>query len=402
MNVRTVNNLLSSSYNIDEVEKIQAILTEAFDRDEKKRFQMETVIGCGVFGLTWKIKCLPSSDPTSTGSSSEPDIRHLVLKTEATLTFGLLDRSSDSLDIFPEYDDIEPMYDRKWLKMLKWAKHVVRDMTPEDDPLAQQFLGRSLNGAEAEYWVYMEWLENGTLGTFIDKASESEVIQVPLPNRLLWRFFLCMTRMCIAMGWPPQQPEGDDPQPVTERAHGPAYGGLSHSDIHSGNVMLGGFMPDDPDKEHWLTPILKLIDFGEMKKLEGEQKEIEKANAANLYAIGYIMLMLVKLDTQWPGHSAQPWRLDPSQPEFLTFGAPLLPDVNGVDPYPTLDPNLRNLVCLCLARESKKRLSPSIMANVAVKCIAERDEKYYRDRGVEGESDESIREILQEILFNAD
>lgn len=44
--------------------------------------------------------------------------------------------------------------------------------------------------------------------------------------------------MCIAMGWPPEQPDGENPQPVIEEIDGSPYGGLIHRDLHEGNSKL--------------------------------------------------------------------------------------------------------------------------------------------------------------------
>jgi hypothetical protein len=37
------------------------------------------------------------------------------------------------------------------------------------------------------------------------------------------------------------------------------------SGTHAYSVMFGDMIPGDPDLEHSLTPILKLIDFGSMR-----------------------------------------------------------------------------------------------------------------------------------------
>lgn len=41
------------------------------------------------------------------------------------------------------------------------------------------------------------------------------------------------------MGWPPEKPDGEDPQPVIEEINGPAYGALVHRDIFLDDFSVG-------------------------------------------------------------------------------------------------------------------------------------------------------------------
>lgn len=60
-------------------------------------------------------------------------------------------------------------------------------------------------------WLYMEWLENGTMLRFIKKVKESNT---KLPNRLLWRFSMC--RESPAPIFSPKFSENDTAQTKTE------------------------------------------------------------------------------------------------------------------------------------------------------------------------------------------
>ncbi|KAH6651876.1 hypothetical protein BKA67DRAFT_537725 [Truncatella angustata] len=117
--------------------------------------------------------------------------------------------------------------------------------------------------------VVMELLPNGTVEDFVTKATyymETELIQ-HLPNRLLWRFFLCckdiqsnVVRMMIGMAFPHEQVAGEAPQLEDFPAGLSTEGPFTHIDLHIGNVMIGDFIPTEP--EHEISPIMKLIDFG--------------------------------------------------------------------------------------------------------------------------------------------
>ncbi|KAI0455932.1 hypothetical protein F5B21DRAFT_523154 [Xylaria acuta] len=294
--------------------------------------------------------------------------------------------------------------EKKWLKVLRWSKHIVNDVTPTKDPLARQFPGIRSHHMDIDNWIYLEWLENGTLKRFVDRAIQ---LEIRLPNRLLWRFFLCLIRMCIAMGWPAEKPEEEDPEPVTEIAKGRARGGLIHGDMHDQNIMFGNFIPDDPDMEHTITPILKLIDLGGMRMVEGDRDAMRGAVRENLFDIGIIMVELVTLSSDtargiYPSESlATKFRVAPSSSqELMTNGGVILPNGN-TNPYPKLDTALRGLICSCLATTPENRPAASALANVVTTCIKNRDGQFYTSRGYTKESDDDIRSIINQLIFNA-
>ncbi|KAI0438127.1 hypothetical protein F4803DRAFT_570026 [Xylaria telfairii] len=382
------------------------ILTQYFNRDEENRFHMDSVVGGGMFGLTWKLRYVASPTPSSPAPSSQ----HIVLKTDRI--YSLYDDVSGVENEEKEdEDEDEEEFDRgqslmpneiKWLRVLRWSKHIVKEVTFTKDPLTRQFPGIRSHNMDIDNWIYLEWLENGTVKKFVDRATE---LGIQFPNRLLWRFFLCLVRMCIAMGWPAEEPDEEDPQPVTEVARGRPKGGLIHGDMHDQNIMFGNFIPNDPDMEHEITPILKLIDLGGMRMVDDNRAAMRGAVHENLFDIGIIMVQFVTLSSDtargiYPSESlATKFKLSPNSDELMTNANVILPTEN-FNPYPNLESALRGLICSCLATNPENRPSVSGLANVVTTCIRNRDAQFYADRGFEGESDDDIRSILQQLIFD--
>ncbi|RYC61806.1 hypothetical protein CHU98_g4415 [Xylaria longipes] len=110
--------------------------------------------------------------------------------------------------------------EKAMLQALRWAKHISTGVEISNDHLTQKFPGT--------------------------------------PRHQL-------TRMVIAMGWPPEKPDGENPQPVIEEANGPAHGALVHRDLFNddsgvGNIMVGDLLPEDPGLEHMCKQYLKYGD----------------------------------------------------------------------------------------------------------------------------------------------
>ncbi|KAI1260241.1 hypothetical protein F5Y18DRAFT_441926 [Xylariaceae sp. FL1019] len=103
----------------------------------------------------------------------------------------------------------------------------------------------------------MEYLENGDLVRLSERLGRTDHA---LPNRVLWSFFLFLTRACVGMAYP--QRRNDDPPLSLEVVpdNDVSINGLLHDDFQLGNVMVGS-VGDFPE-EHGIVPPLKLIDFG--------------------------------------------------------------------------------------------------------------------------------------------
>ncbi|KAI0843574.1 kinase-like domain-containing protein [Hypoxylon sp. FL0890] len=153
--------------------------------------------------------------------------------------------------------------ERAFLMRLRNAEHIIQIVdVPREDLVPRQPMGpdRSVGPFPA---IIMELAQNGDLYTFICKVREhGEAI----PNHILWQFFLCLIRGCIAMAYPPMSvPENSGKVgPITEtvppgRELWPEK--LVHFDLDPTNVFLDE-IEKGTDKEHKGVPVLKTGDFG--------------------------------------------------------------------------------------------------------------------------------------------
>ncbi|RYP58611.1 hypothetical protein DL769_008866 [Monosporascus sp. CRB-8-3] len=140
-------------------------------------------------------------------------------------------------------------------------------------------------------YLLLEFVENGDLSNFIMKLNEKNL---RVPNRILWSFWLCLVRACVAMEYPPRKfhprrrpkdAEGEPPNAALaalalddddrdlngkivdgqlfEDVPGPKRSPLEECGIiDTGEVFIGGFDVNAKDDEHLLVPRLKLADFG--------------------------------------------------------------------------------------------------------------------------------------------
>ncbi|KAI0846444.1 kinase-like domain-containing protein [Daldinia vernicosa] len=275
--------------------------------------------------------------------------------------------------------------EREYLRRFRGALHIVQILEVENNPLNNP----DIQGE----WITMEWLSCGSLGDFIVKAKRKTD---RLPNRLLWRFFLCLVRACIAMANPPNRSDG---RVERERVAGelPEVG-VSHSDLHNGNVVLGEPLEDF---EHTITPILKVIDFGNA----GEWAFIDFTGTtthSNLWDIGKLMVSLITLDERPHivnvGHGAVAL---PERGMILTTDAEqILPLDEPGAPYPLLDSELGRLVCWCLATEPEERPSLWDIGNQVGFAVASKLAAAYPDRPEE--DNDYISQLWRRIVFEAD
>ncbi|RYP40180.1 hypothetical protein DL767_001895 [Monosporascus sp. MG133] len=160
-------------------------------------------------------------------------------------------------------DDEDLRSEIGWLSMLKGAPHIVQTATAKNikpHPQNTQKRRRPI--------LVTEYVPNGTLGDMMKRVKESHG-DAAVPNRILWSIFLCLTRSMTALAYALGNfcmvfnegvriedefiPAGTEPI------------NLVHGDLHLNNVVIGEL--DPRHSEHWLCPIIKLIDFGAAKQL---------------------------------------------------------------------------------------------------------------------------------------
>ncbi|KAI0008342.1 kinase-like domain-containing protein [Xylariaceae sp. FL0662B] len=262
-----------------------------------------------------------------------------------------------------------------YLQRLRGGEHTVQLVNMPNDPLQE-------NHFDGE-WIILEWLPNGTLDDFLAKASAHGVKR--LPNRLLWRFLLCLVRGCCGMAWPRRR--RDDLLEVEIPIPGVPPEALAHNDLHTGNVLLGDFSVGG---EHAITPILKMIDFG----LAGDDK-VDLARASNLREVGELMTALITLegDSEIESTTVNYLGID-----IKTWASAILPPDLDEPRYPWLDEWLTTIVALCMAWDNRQKPTLQALSNWVPYAVVERDARFY---GVPEESNNSIRALCEQIILSA-
>ncbi|KAI0410810.1 hypothetical protein F5X98DRAFT_80002 [Xylaria grammica] len=265
----------------------------------------------------------------------------------------------------------------KWLGVLKHAKHVVDVLSIRNGPNA------GLTGLDRVF-IILEHLENGSLYQFLRRTSN-----IVLPNRILWSLFLCLTRASLAMAWPPEEGQEEEPKPNV------APLALSHWDMHDENMLFGSLRDRD---EHVFVPILKLIDFDNsalvtfqerpsraaVRDFDGElqlqtyrrpQSVRNMGINANVLDIGLNMARIIVRDRQLSHDQAQ----DAIRNESLPLGN-----------------DLRLLVTRCLAADPANRPALDELLETTRNAVVSRT---YNNTA--RETDERVRYIIQRYILDA-
>ncbi|KAL7622868.1 trans-aconitate methyltransferase 1 [Parahypoxylon ruwenzoriense] len=324
------------------------------------RFAFQGLLGRGAFGLTFCVVEKLSANRS----------RRLAVKR------SVQPRGEDDLR-----NEIE------WLQTLRGAEHIVRILGHRDEPAQRTGLRHNrrnltrrsriqdaLEGLTGPV-VVLEYLENGHLERLYRRLIQYDQL---LPNRILWSFFLCLIRACVALAYPLN---GTDDQPnrlETVPADGRAPSMIEHADLHHANIMIGN--PGNGFREHDLVPPLKFIDFGRARK--GFQGVSDN-----------IMINLIAR------HDVRISRWITTYRGFRTKATEILHHGNGRK-YPTLDDDLRDFLARCLADEERDRPSLSTMLRVAENAVRTKTAAAFP--GNSGETDRAIRNFLQKFIYDAD
>ncbi|KAI1417187.1 kinase-like domain-containing protein [Hypoxylon sp. FL1857] len=356
-----------ASYGIKPIHELENDLRKHFAVQWRK-YKFEGLIGRGAFGLTFRVV-------EKLGANRS---RRLAIKR------ALRPQQEDDLR-----NEIE------WLKTLRGAEHIVRVLAFLDEPEpttrsrraqrtrkkdSQLNLRGSIVGITGPV-VVLEYLENADIARLYERLVQHDQL---LPNRILWSFFLCLIRACVALAYPPNAAEDEPNKLETIPTDGTAPSMIEHADLHTANVMIseagGGF------EEHDIVPPLKFIDFGRTR--EGFQGVSD-----NIWKISRIMINLI---------ARQQVRISAGISEFKGFetrATEILHHGNGAK-YPTLDDDMREFLARCLADEEKDRLSLADMLDIAERAVRTKTAAAYP--GQAGETDEAIRDLLQRFVYDAD
>ncbi|KAI0468991.1 hypothetical protein F4859DRAFT_505903 [Xylaria cf. heliscus] len=130
-------------------------------------------------------------------------------------------------------------------------------------------------GATRFYFFVMEHLARGDGGSLIERCQAMAIPEISEP--VLWYFFLCLTRACAAMSWPPNRRNLNPPPVVREEIPNPMQRASRtiHGDLHLGNIMFGDY--DVGNMQPACHQGVPIIDFG-LAGHEATPKEAQQDN----------------------------------------------------------------------------------------------------------------------------
>ncbi|KAI0014469.1 kinase-like domain-containing protein [Xylariaceae sp. FL0662B] len=266
----------------------------------------------------------------------------------------------------------------RMLQRLQGASHILQPFLIIDNPLLVAFHCPSL---------VTEYVENGSLSDLIDRVTDS---RQPLPNRLLWRVFLCLLRFVIAMAWPDVDEKGNIPAREEIRAR---KAQIVHNDMHTKNIMISDF----DQGEHSLVPMLKLIDFGLARERPLGLPFFpitDQGVKRNIYDIGAVMMDIITGKSRRGSRARMEARIYDRSIVIDSAAEPLTPPS-----YPNLDPDLRGLVIWCLAINPENRPLVENLEEIISEQVRSRTAKSYAGFPYqEDETDERVAAILARLL----
>lgn len=276
------------------------------------------------------------------------------------------------------------------LDSLKGAMHIVQPVEIDNNPLLNPPT-KDLPEIKGT-WSIVEYLENGTLASFIEKAGKHKN---RLPNRLLWRFLLCLTKALVALTYPHYLNPNANPILQEQIPANPTRGNpIAHRDLHDANIMIGDVLLD---AEHTITPQLKVIDFDDADKIEPGNP------APHLGDIGEVGDTMVRLITLggfrfWEpkDHTSYQPR---SGPPFQTRAIQLTPEGIVYSQTRWLDPDMRDLVCRMCGWEDATLPTLDHLDRFVTDAVHQRDAAYYGDVAIE--QDENVKQLWHDIVYKA-
>ncbi|KAI0964956.1 hypothetical protein F4678DRAFT_363551 [Xylaria arbuscula] len=169
------------------------------------------------------------------------------------------------------------------LPILPWKLHIDRQVYSDNLDFA---------------FIVMEYLPRGSGFDLIMRCKDLGINNISEP--VLWFFFLCLTRACVGLNYPPNVSDRDPPA-VARETLPPAYGRrrskITHDDLHLGNIMFGDYDPRDIQPPcHQVTPTLKMIDFGIVET----NNSVHSAQYFNIFAIADVSSILFSQTAKQP------------------------------------------------------------------------------------------------------
>ncbi|KAF2963807.1 hypothetical protein GQX73_g9752 [Xylaria multiplex] len=321
--------------------------------------------------------------------------------------------------------DMDLRNEHRWLRLLQGCEHIVQLVPFADCSLnlpgisnGERTYEAAMENARREdeargtpgatsvrrYPTFaLEYLQYGELRDFVDRLkAKGELV----PNRILWRIWLCLVRQCVAMAFPiddPDNPNTGLPWQITREIIRPdeEYFSLTQNSAHLENWLWGDQQAShDPD----------LIDFGR-GQLElpqnwpehGLDNENEIASRVNLFNAASVMTEIcLPLESRRflrftrDSHlyeydeDGQDLNLWTQAPESLMSAA-------------TMDLELRHILVRCMAERIARVPSLREALERAERAVANRgpydDPHLCRLMNVD-EDDDYILEFFQRFVYN--
>ncbi|KAI1339616.1 hypothetical protein F5Y15DRAFT_423851 [Xylariaceae sp. FL0016] len=391
------------SYDSDEGPELLAEKLRLFF-DNSRLYTWEGEIGRGANGAIYKIRSGPNQRIALKVCPQDVDLA------------ARGDRSDRVYDARAEGDELSELEGLRreagWLKKLRGCGHVIQTLDVAADPLLRTPPG--IRSVGSSLWLYMEFAPNGTLYDFIERNKE--LYDRPLPNRLLWRLFMCcrshvtrvamdeakkaddggtvVIRGCLELAFHEDTEKGrpDDLTSTNLNAlRTKTPGLLSHLDLHTSNIVVGSFVPNFQAPEHIITPIFKMIDFGEAKEVETSR--LGPGSYQNAWDCSKMMLEAILSDTGAfmknvvATVGSQMFRTEAG--ELASRRAELV--------QAGVDADLIDLVSLCLASDMNQR------PRLVDLAITVRRKVLTRGPGtVHRETDNAIRDLVLSLIVDAD
>ncbi|KAI1324326.1 kinase-like domain-containing protein [Xylariaceae sp. FL0255] len=268
-----------------------------------------------------------------------------------------------------------------WLRKLRGAEHIVRLFATDADDSSCPV-------------IILEYLKNGTFKNLIHRLQETGLY---LPNRVLWRIFLCLIRASVGTAYPPWR---DGEREYLPPGPGKTHSRLIHNDIHEGNLAFGDFTPGE--NEHNLVPVLKLLDFGAAGALNpGDDELVDQLAVRNAAEMMACLVLRETADTI------------PNDLQEMTVP---IPNSNGVMQDvevaadgrllddPRLQPELKWLLLSCSADDPNDRPTLQTVLNKCETAVATYVPGIFSaipGYDFESETASRIQQLIQQLFFDA-